>query len=319
MCQGAKWSHEFGSDMTRHTLENNRRGAAGTGERRRVFEDVCDLIRTEIATGTLKPGNKLPSERDMAERYKVGRNAVREALRTLEISGVVRLQKGRNGGPYLRAPSPSRVTHAISDLIDYGSLGWKDLTEARSLVLEIVMRLAAERGTPADFDRIERNLDLTEDKLREGAVEGWTQPAYEFYSLLAQCTHNSVLVLLLTSMSDLLRQFVNTASAKEELTPLLGLVPARRKMLRSLRNGAVDEATSELKRQLRQIHIRIYERIARLESSGNAATSAAAQARKLAQLEVENQKLRESLAASQATSGDTALRARRNSGGAVHS
>jgi GntR family transcriptional repressor for pyruvate dehydrogenase complex len=280
-------------------LDEKRRGAAGTSDRRRVFEDVCELIRAEIANGTLQPGNKLPAERQMAERYKVGRNAVREALRTLEIAGVVRLQKGRNGGPYLRAPSPSRVTHAISDLIDYGSLGWKDLTEARSLVLEIVMRLAAERGTSADFDLIERNLDLTEDKLREGAVDAWTERAYEFYPLLAQCTHNSVLVLLLTSMSDLLRSFVNTASKDEELTPLLGLVPARRKMLKSLRAGAVDEATSELKRQLRQIHIRIYERIARLESSGNAVPSAATQARKLAELEAENQRLRQSLAASE--------------------
>ncbi|ODU77141.1 MAG: hypothetical protein ABT00_14440, partial [Bordetella sp. SCN 68-11] len=273
-------------------LDETRLADAGRSEQRRVFEDVCELIRTEIANGTLKPGDRLPVEREMAERYGVGRNAVREALRTLEIAGVVRLQKGRNGGPYLRAPSPSRVTHAISDLISYGSLGWEDLTEARSLVLQVVMGLAAERGTPADFDMIERNLDLTEDKLKLNPRGARTEYAYEFYQHLTHCTHNSVLVLLVTSMSDIVRQFVNTAFMDEELTPLAGLVPARRKMLKFLREGAVDDAVAELKKQMRQVHVRIYERIARVEMRQASEPLAAMQARKLAELEIENQRLR---------------------------
>jgi len=234
---------------------------------RRVFEDVCEKVRADIARGVLKPGDRLPAEREMAERYGIGRNAVREALRALENAGIVRLQKGRNGGPYIRSPNPSRVTGAIKDLIDYGSLGWKDLTEARFYVMEVVMELACERATKADLAQLERNLDLTEEAKRQGQRQLTIEHAYDFYRLLAESAHNSVLVLLVTVMSDLLRKFVQTAAEIKELGPLPNLVSARRKMLMHLRAGSAHEAAAELNKQLRQIHLRIHERIARGEAT----------------------------------------------------
>src|SRR6476619_4824745 len=61
---------------------------------RRAFEEICDRIRAQIAAGKLRPGDKLPPERELALQLGVGRNALREALRSLEIAGIVRLQKG---------------------------------------------------------------------------------------------------------------------------------------------------------------------------------------------------------------------------------
>lgn len=274
---------------------------AKKAEPRRVFEGVCELIRQEITRGTLKPGDKLPAEREMAERYKVGRNAVREALRTLEIAGVVRLQKGRNGGPYVCVPSSARVTHAIGDLIAYGSLGWKDLTEARSLVLDIVIRLAVERGTPSDFDAIERNVNLTESADAESREEH----AYEFYQLLARCTHNAILILLVTSMSDLLRRFVSAAFEDAEVPPLPSLVPTRRRMLKALRSADPERASAELEKQLREVHVRIHERIALAENRGNASSTLEAQIHRLAELEAENLQLRKRLMASRPKTSPT--------------
>ena len=65
---------------------------------RRVFEDICDQIRGQVLGGILRPGDKLPAERELAEQFGVSRTAVREALRSLEIAGVVKLQKGVKGG-----------------------------------------------------------------------------------------------------------------------------------------------------------------------------------------------------------------------------
>jgi GntR family transcriptional repressor for pyruvate dehydrogenase complex len=236
-----------------------------SGDSRRVFEDVCEQVRADLARGLLKPGDRLPAEREMAERFGIGRNAVREALRALENAGIVRLQKGRNGGAYIRSPNTNRVTGAIKDLIDYGSLGWKDLTEARFHVMEVVVGLACERAT-TDLALLERNLDLTEEAKRQGQRQLTIEHAYDFYRLLAEGTHNSVLVLLVTVMSDLLRKFVQTAAEIEELGPLPSLVPARRKMLVHLRAGSAPEAAAELNKQLRQVHLRIDERIARGEA-----------------------------------------------------
>ena len=65
---------------------------------KRAFEEVCDQIREEIQSGNLAPGDKLPSERELAEQFHVSRSTVREAFRTLEIGGVLELQKGVRGG-----------------------------------------------------------------------------------------------------------------------------------------------------------------------------------------------------------------------------
>src|SRR5215831_10481200 len=65
---------------------------------RRTFEEICERIRDRLASGDLRPGDKLPAERDLAQQLGVGRNALREALRSLEISGILELRKGVKGG-----------------------------------------------------------------------------------------------------------------------------------------------------------------------------------------------------------------------------
>lgn len=261
------------------------------GESRRVFEEICESVRAQIARGTLKPGDRLPAERELAERYNVGRNAVREALRTLEIAGVVQLRKGRNGGPYIRPASPNLVTHAIRDLIGYGSLQWQDLTETRSLLLGSVMKVVSDRATAADYDTIERNVDLTEEALREGRAEEYSAHAYEFYTLLARSAHNSVLTLLVTSMSDLVRRFVNTNFDRTIRTPLATLVPVRRRMVKFMRDGDYEQAAAELQIQLNQIHVRINGWIAQRNATTETVHSTNRSAEQLAALEAENARL----------------------------
>ncbi len=96
---------------------------------RRNFEEICTDVRDRISRGELKAGDKLPTERDMAENYGVGRNAVREALRSLEISGLVRLQKGRSGGAFIRPANHSGVTANLYDLVNFGKISWMEVSE----------------------------------------------------------------------------------------------------------------------------------------------------------------------------------------------
>lgn len=68
---------------------------------KRAFEEICARIREQLALGVLKPGDKLPAERDLAQQLGVSRNVLREALRSLEMAGVLRLQKGVKGGAFV--------------------------------------------------------------------------------------------------------------------------------------------------------------------------------------------------------------------------
>src|SRR4051812_43430214 len=169
----------------------------------RVFESISEDIRSRVASGALKPGDKLSSERDLAEHYGASRAAVREALRSLERDGVIELRKGPKGGTFIRQADHGMVTQSLNDAITFGGVSIESLTESRTIVLTAVVRLACERGTDADFDRLEESIALTEQRARQGDLEGRRLQLLAFYQLLGQATRNEVMVILVSVLTDL--------------------------------------------------------------------------------------------------------------------
>jgi DNA-binding FadR family transcriptional regulator len=226
--------------------------ANSKGKPRRAFEAVCDRIRREVAAGRLVPGDRLPAERTLAEQFGVSRTAVREALKTLEAAGIVQTQKGVYGGPFIRSGNPEGITHAVRDMVFLGQISTDDVTEARVLITSDAIRLACERGTSADFDAIEGDIDRCEQLTREGR---FNRAAYivEFYNLLAKATHNQVLIMLVNSLSEIQRQHLDRISP----APRPNVVNVRRRVLKHLRarqaRAAVEVMTEHLKRLNRYI------------------------------------------------------------------
>jgi GntR family transcriptional repressor for pyruvate dehydrogenase complex len=219
---------------------------------RRSFEQICDRIREEFANGTLRPGDKLPSERVLAEQFGVGRGAVREALRALEIAGIVRLKKGAKGGAFIRSGEPTNITQAFQDMVHLGTISVNDLTEARLLIMEVVVKLAAERATEADFLALERNVDQTES-LRADQGEERMEAASGFYKLLAAATRNQILIMIVDSLTDIVRVALSKIHVRRG-TLIRDLIGSRRRFLNSLRNRRADAAIEELSRHLRELH-----------------------------------------------------------------
>ena len=75
---------------------------------RRAFEEVASQIREQLTKGALKPGDRLPSERELAEQFGLSRNTVREALRSLEMSGILEFRKGATGGAFCARATAKR-------------------------------------------------------------------------------------------------------------------------------------------------------------------------------------------------------------------
>jgi len=195
---------------------------------RRVFEEICEQIRQRLASGALKPGDKLPAERDLATEFRVSRPAVREALRTLEISGVVSLQKGVKGGAFIRDGNPAMLTQSLQDLMFLGRVSLAGLAEARHLINGLVIELACERATEEDFAALEANMAEIErsDDLQHRAEEG-----VRFFGLIARATRNEVLVMLVDSLSDIIRFVIDRTGRKARPE----LVPVRRRILKAMR------------------------------------------------------------------------------------
>jgi DNA-binding FadR family transcriptional regulator len=220
---------------------------------RRAFEEICDRIRAQIAAGSLKPGDKLPAERELAQRLGVGRNALREALRSLEIAGIVRLQKGAKGGAFIREGDAGRMDEVMRDMLSLGSISVAELTESRIHIQDLVVRLACERATRADLEALAANIDRTEQMTVDGRYVDRVECSREFYRLLAAATHNQVLAMMVHSITEILMQFVY-ARVSAGGKPQPRLVEKRRAFLDALRQRDAEAATRLMRLHLISVH-----------------------------------------------------------------
>lgn len=235
---------------------------------RRTFEEICDRIRARLTSGQLKPGDKLPPERELAQQLGVGRNALREALRSLEIAGILELRKGVKGGAFIRSGDTARMDAVMQDMFSLGSITLAELAEARMHVQDLVVRLACERATESDFAALEVNIDRTEEMSAGGRYLDRVECSREFYRLLGAATHNAVLAMMVQSVTEILMQFVYARVANGG-KPQPRLVQKRREFLQALRARDGDRATRLMRAHLEATHRMLQ------ESLGGAAASRA--------------------------------------------
>ena len=144
---------------------------------RQRYEQVADRIAADIRAGRLAPGERLPSERDLARRLEVGRASVREAIAALQVAGLVETRPG--SGTFVAAtPEEVREVHDSSP---------SDLLEARALLEPAVARLAAQRA--GSDEEIERLLAQMED----ATGDVWNDCDRRFHLRIAELTGNPVL------------------------------------------------------------------------------------------------------------------------------
>lgn len=217
---------------------------------RRVFEEICAQVRNEMAAGTLRPGDKLPAERDLAIKFGVSRTAVREALRSLEIAGVVGLQKGVKGGAFILKGDPDLVTRSIRDMFYLGRISVDNLTEARTLVMQMAMELACTRIGPTTVSALERNVDKLAALPRTGHVAERVALGTEFYGLIAQATENTVVQVIVEALTEIVLQQVE----RTKINPLPDLVGHRRRLIGYLVEGREADAKREITEHLQRLH-----------------------------------------------------------------
>jgi tripartite-type tricarboxylate transporter receptor subunit TctC/DNA-binding FadR family transcriptional regulator len=201
--------------------------------------------------GQAQTRRQLPPERVLSEQLKVSRAALREALRSLEIAGVISLRMGVKGGAFVQAGAPANMTRVMQDLMHLGAISLGDLTEARLLIQSGVVRLACQRATEDDIDALSQNIELTARMSQLGQGEERRAAIADFYRLLALATCNKVLKILVDSITDTLVRFLRGISEDVELP---GLIAHRRRFVRYLRARDVEGAVPEMELHLNKLH-----------------------------------------------------------------
>src|SRR6201996_1849986 len=216
---------------------------------RRAFEEICERIREQLALGVLKPGDKLPPERDLAQQLGVSRNVLREALRSLEMAGVLRLQKGVKGGAFIREGDTSRMNVVMQDMLSLGTISVRELSEARIHVLELAVKLACAHGRQAHFDALDDNIERTDLATREGRLLDRVECSRDFYKHLAAATGNKVIAMIMDSVTEIHMRFVY-AKVVSSGVAMPRLAERRRQLLAALRARNVPAATRLMRAHL---------------------------------------------------------------------
>ena len=165
-------------------------------------QKIISAIRSFILDGGLPPGTELPSEKDLSDRLGVNRFSLREALRALQIQGLIEIRHGRR--PRVAAPSPEPAARIIGLTLKRSESSLLHLIEARLGLETQIARLAALRATRRDVDDLRATIECIEADPKNVLL--CVEKDVEFHNILVSTTGNAVFDIMLAPLTELLRE-----------------------------------------------------------------------------------------------------------------
>ena len=184
----------------------------------RIFQDVVQQIQDAILKGRLKPGDKLPPEREMKEIFRSSRGTLREALRILEQKGLITIKTGVAGGAVVNSLTTDQISENLDLLIRYQKVSLRDLAEFREGVEGIVAGLAVERTKSEDIQYLKKLLADAKSHLDEGAC-GWDNFIHvdnQLHMALAHIAGNPIYESILQTVYDNIHRYFDQFLPREE-------------------------------------------------------------------------------------------------------
>jgi GntR family transcriptional repressor for pyruvate dehydrogenase complex len=204
----------------------------------RAFESIILQLKKAIYSEQLKPGDKLPTEVEMARLFKTSTASVRSALLNLEQAGFLTIRKGARGGFFVRAPDFTPFLNSLYDQIKLGFATISDVMEVRLLIEPQAAALAAARADMKDFENIERSIVDFQRRSDEHSYP--TLNDLDFHLGIATASKNYLLVLLMKSLMAILfggiGQRVLTAEDNQQI------ITHHFRILEAMKNRASDDA-----------------------------------------------------------------------------
>ena len=157
-----------------------------------------------IFEGTLRPGEKLPPERELAKQFDVSRPSVREAIQTLEAKGLLSRRQG--GGTFVQKQMWQSFSDPLTELLAGNPESQLDLLETRHALEGIAAYYAALRGTEEDLERIRQSYELIKSAQKSGDLNAESDAVLQYQLIVTEAAHNVVLLHLLRCMIPMLEQ-----------------------------------------------------------------------------------------------------------------
>ncbi|WP_041721311.1 FadR/GntR family transcriptional regulator [Alkaliphilus metalliredigens] len=175
----------------------------------KVYQQVIDYISCLIKEGILKKGDKIPTERDLSVRFGVSRNSIREALKILEVIGLVVRRQG--DGTFIKEQFDDCLTEPLSMVFMLEEIGIDDIFQFRNMIEVQTVVLAASRITDAEIQQLEMTY---QNMIRETDDVNKAKYDIEFHHIIAKASRNVLILNSYNVMSSLMGAFINNIRIK---------------------------------------------------------------------------------------------------------
>ena len=207
---------------------------------KKIYEEIVEQIKNLMAEGDLKPGDKLLSEREFAEKLQVSRASVREALSALEMMGFVEIRTGE--GTFVKETSADAIIQPLAMIISIERGSFFEIYEVRKIIESAAASIAALRATEDDINKLEEALEKMLSKVHD--TEQGEHCDTAFHYAIAEATHNNWLIRLMRTIADSFHRTVS--AARNQLFQTTGnmekLANQHRKIFEAVKNRQPEAA-----------------------------------------------------------------------------
>lgn len=173
-------------------------------QQQKIYEQIVEQIKMMLAEGNLKPGDRLPAERVLAENLNVSRASLREALSALHLLGLLEIKSGE--GTYIKQSDVNSIIQPLALLLMIEKDTIFEILEVRKGLEVEAAGLAAVNATDDDFENLTAAINEMEIALKTsdlGEVADW-----DLHFAIARASRNSLLVRLMNTISDTMRKTI---------------------------------------------------------------------------------------------------------------
>jgi len=212
----------------------------------RISHNIVQQIRNAILAGELKPGDRLPSEKDLAITFKVSKASLREAIRSLEALGLVEVMQGVSGGVFIREVDLETARNSMFNYIFFQKPSIQEFTQLRLLIESHMAAVAAEQATEEDLEFFEDNLEQTRKQLNSGAFYYKLDTA--FHHRIAAISNNRLIVFVIDSLKNAIVNLKLQLDLDSRFS--VGVFESHQRIVEALRRRDAQSAREEMSKHI---------------------------------------------------------------------
>lgn len=178
-------------------------------KRVKLSDQIVESVKSWVVLNQMQPGDRLPNERELMEQFECSKGTVREALKSLEVQGLVSIRTGPNGGAILERVSYETASELLRNFLHFDQPSGPQIYALRTLVEPQIAALATPRLTEEDLDTLDalvQQCDLAPDTFEERIEQRIAE--LDFHVLLAQRCGNPILGFIGRFVNDMIRDLV---------------------------------------------------------------------------------------------------------------